>query len=264
MEYNYKYGQQITKEIKKGKSIHDELESEVNVPIILQPKSYSDALYKSVYTSFMAIKALKENKKTREIQLYGSIGGYKVVGKMDQLEIKNDEVVILEDKTRQSDKIPSEAQQLVQKIQVMMYKKLMDDLREGLYGFENFRAGYHTNELKLSEEFKRQLSTMDVSSQLQDLTAIAQKYFESIKSVGKTSDTLQIRYINQFTGKEIKLYKFQYSSEEMSDIIKYALKYWNGTRKAAVVPESESWKCNWCVFYGKECKEYWHDSQKVL
>lgn len=264
MEYNYRYGQKITKEIKSGKVMHDELESEVNVPIILQPKSYSDALYKSIYTSFMALKSFEENKKTREVQLYGSIGGYNVVGKMDQLEHKDGTVVISEDKTRSSDKVPTEAQQLTQRIQVMMYKKLMDDLKEGQYGFDNFKVGYHTQELKITEEFKRQLTAMAVDASLQDVTSISKKYFDSIKKVARTSDTLHIRYINQFTGKEIKLYKFQYKKEEMDEIIKYVLKYWNGTRKAMPVPEEEKWKCNWCVFYGKECKEWWTESQKVL
>ena len=79
MEFNYKYGKKITAAIKAGTSLHEELEGEVNVPIILQPTGYADFLYKSLYTSYMALLALKKNKKTREVQVYGSISGYKIV-----------------------------------------------------------------------------------------------------------------------------------------------------------------------------------------
>ncbi|MGD0729572.1 MAG: PD-(D/E)XK nuclease family protein [Candidatus Micrarchaeaceae archaeon] len=262
MEFNYRYGQKIFKEMKEGKAIHEELENEVNVPIILQPKSYSDALYKSIYTSLEALKALKANKKTREVQVYGSINGYKVVGKIDQLEIKDDKIIVSEDKTRANEKIPSESQQLVHKIQLMFYKKLLDDLRDGFYNFQNFDAAYHTDKLQITDEFKRQLDAMKIESSLQNVNSVSKAFFNSFRTIGTISDTLHIRYINQFTGKEIKMHKFEYKKEEMNGIITYILKYWNGERKAAPVPEDEMWKCNWCVFYGKECKTWW--KQKVL
>ena len=55
MEYNYRYGQKITRAMKEGKAMHAELEDEVNVPILLQPRSYPDSLYKNLYTSLEAI-----------------------------------------------------------------------------------------------------------------------------------------------------------------------------------------------------------------
>jgi exonuclease V len=262
MEYNYKFGQRITKEIKKGKSIHDELEGEVNVPIILQPKNYADALYKTIYTSTEALKALVKNKKTREVQLYGSIGGYSVVGKIDQLEIKSDKVVIVEDKTRANGNIPSDAQQLVHKIQVLVYKKMLDDLKDGLYGYQNFEMAYHIKSLILTEEFKRQLDAIKIDGGMQTIQSVAKDFFNTLNAIGSIDNTLHIRYINQFTGEEIKQHKIEYSKEEVDGIIKYILKYWNGERESMPVPETESWKCKFCVFYGKECKVWWN--QKAL
>ncbi len=88
MELGYLYGHEIeTKEIAKGKEIHEELESETNVPILLQAKSYADFMYKSLYTTYEALETLKRNKKSRELLLYGNLGKFKVVGKMDELEI---------------------------------------------------------------------------------------------------------------------------------------------------------------------------------
>lgn len=257
MEYNYKYGQKITKEIKKGKVIHEELENDVNVPIILQPKNYADALYKTIYTSTEALRALKTNKKTREVQLYGSIGGYSVVGKIDQLEMRDGKVVISEDKTRANGNIPSDSQQLVHKIQVLVYKKLLDDLKEGLYGYNNFEMAFHIRSLTLTEEFKRQLDALKIDGPSQDVQSVAKTFFGTMNSMGSIDNTLYIRYINQFTGEEIKQHRLEYKKEEMDGIIRYVLKYWNGERASAPVPEQEQWKCNYCVFFGKECKAWW-------
>lgn len=257
MELNYKYGQRITREIKEGKTIHEELENEANVPIILQPKNYADALYKTIYTSLEALKALKEKKKTREVQIYGSINGYSVVGKIDQLEMRDDKVVISEDKTRASGNVPSESQQLVHKIQVIVYKRMLDDLREGNYGFNNFEVAYHIDKLKMTDEFKRQLDALKISSSLQNIQAVSKDLFGEFKKLGSVSETLHIRYIDQFTGKEIKSHRIEYSKDELDSIIKYVLKYWNGERQSTPVPEDEKWKCRFCVFYGKECKVWW-------
>ena len=51
MELNYIHGAKITAEIKKGRALHEELENETNVPIVLMPKSYADVMYKMIYTS---------------------------------------------------------------------------------------------------------------------------------------------------------------------------------------------------------------------
>jgi exonuclease V len=262
MEYNYRYGQKITREIKEGKTIHEELESEVNVPILLQPKNYADVMYKIMCTNVEALKALRAKKKTREVQVYGSVGGYTIVGKIDQLELIDGSVVISEDKTRANGNIPSDAQQLVHKIQVIVYKKMLDDLKEGLYGYQNYEAAYHINSLQITDEFKRQLDAMKIDGSMQDIPSMAKKFFNEVKSFDAISESLYIRYIDQFTGKEIKSHKVQYNKEEMDGIMKYILKYWNGERQSMPVPENESWKCRFCVFYGKECKVWWN--QKAL
>jgi len=263
MEYNYKYGKKMTTAaLKEGRMLHEELEGEVNVPIILQPKNYPDFMYKSLYTSYMALDALKKNKKTREVQIYGSIMGYKVVGKIDQLDLKDGKVAILEDKTRASDNVPSDNQRITHRIQAMAYKKLIDDIMEGSYTVDNFIRAYHTGTMKLTEEFIRQLDALAISKELQNIDTVATRFFKDMKTFGKTSDTLYIRYINQFTGKEIDLYKFQYSDDEMQGIIKYVMKYWSGERKSMPVPEQEKWKCSYCVYFGKECTVWWQ--QKVL
>ncbi|MDE1833147.1 MAG: PD-(D/E)XK nuclease family protein [Candidatus Micrarchaeota archaeon] len=262
MELNYIHGPSITKEIKKGSRIHEELEGETNVPIVLQPKSYADSLYKSLYTSHQAIATLKEKGVTREVQVYGSIGGYKVVGKIDQLQSENGETAILEDKTRGDDRPPSDAQVLTHRVQVIIYKKLLDDVTSGDYNSKNFNMAYRTASLRMTDEFVRQLDANQIDKSLQDVGTIAGLFFEDMRTLNKISNTLYVRYLNQYTRKEIKLERLAYDRNEAQGIITHMLKFWNGERKSLPVPENEKWKCNFCAFFGKECKVWWQ--QKVL
>ncbi|MCL5114924.1 MAG: exonuclease V [Candidatus Marsarchaeota archaeon] len=257
MELNYLYGQKITAEIRKGRQIHGALESETNIPIILMPKSYADSFYKGLFTSLMALKALKEKGKTREVQVYGSIDGFKIVGKIDQLEMKDGEVVIQEDKTRGSDNLPSEAQMLTHRVQVMLYRRLLEDIQSKKYAVDNFKKMFGASTLLLTGEFKRQLQSLEVENDMMSVNAVADKLFSEFQRMGRISNTLQIRYINQFTGKQTKLEKVEYTSSEMDGIAKFVMEYWKGGRNAMPVPMEEKWKCNFCAFFGKECKVWW-------
>ncbi len=257
MELNYIHGSKITEEIKKGRELHEELESEVNVPIILMPKSYADFMYKVLYTSVRALEALQKNKISREIQVYGAINGFTTVGKIDQLQIKDEELQVWEDKTRSNDNVPSEPQMLSHKVQVMLYKKMVEDLRAKIYTLEMFRKKYGITSLRITEEFARQLDALRVEKPMQTVEAVAQLYFDLFARLPRLSATLHIRYMNQFTGKEIKLYRFDYDENEMQKELDYVLKYWKGERESMPVPKGESWKCNYCAFFGKECKVWW-------
>ncbi|EET90062.1 MAG: PD-(D/E)XK nuclease family protein [Candidatus Micrarchaeales archaeon] len=257
MELNYIVGPKITAEIKKGLAMHQDLEKESNVPVILQPKSYSDVMYKILYTNCVAIDTLKENKKSREIAIYGSANGYKMVGKIDELELKNGEVVVFEDKTRATDKVPSEPQMKTHKIQVMVYRKMLSDIAEGKYNEKNFKRSYDTQKLKITDEFQRQLAAIEVDKSMMTVDAVADMFFEKCRRIGKIGNTLYLRYINQFTGKVVKLHKFEYSESEFNSTMEFSLKYWNGEREALPVPFEEKWKCPFCAFFGKECKVWW-------
>jgi exonuclease V len=259
MELNYIYGAKITAEIKKGRKLHEAMENETNtpIPIVLMPKNFADVMYKILYTSCCALDSLIKNKIAREIQVYGAINGFTLVGKMDQLELRDGEVFVWEDKTKTSDNVPTEPQMLAHKVQVMVYRKMMADLIDRVYTIDMFRKKYGITTLRVSDEFARQLDMLEIPKQMQTVDAVAIKFFETFPKLGKISDVLHIRYINQFTGKEIKLYKFNYDEKEINKELEFVLKYWNGERESLPVPESEKWKCGWCGFFGKECKVWW-------
>ena len=267
MELQYIHGTRITAEIKKGAAMHEDLESEINtpIPIVLMPKSYADVMYKILYTSSEALETLFKNKKAREIQIYGAINGFPLVGKMDQLEIRDGEVFVWEDKTKTNDNLPNEPQLNTHKIQVMIYRKMVADIKDKLYTIGDFRKKYGIMTLIVTAEFSRQLDALQIPKSMQGVDAVAQRYFALLAKIEKLSETLHIRYINQFTGKEIKTYRFTYDEKEMQAAMEFVLKYWKGDRESLPVPEAEKWKCNYCSFFGKECKVWWQErGQKGL
>jgi exonuclease V len=262
MELHHLFGRKITKEIKAGRKMHEALENESNAPVALEPRSYADYLYKQLYTGGLGIATMEKSGLTREIPVYGSINGYKLVGKIDQLNVgPNKEVIITENKVRTNDKSPSDAQIESNKIQLLFYKKMMDDIQSGSYTSENFKRSYGTNTLKVTEEFVRQINALGVRKEMQSIDAVADFFFKSVANMGKVGDDIVLKYVNQFTGETIKMCTLKYDSGEMSRASDYVMKYWRGERESLPVPESEKWKCNICMFFGKECKVWWPQNE---
>lgn len=257
MELRYRFGEKITKEIKKGKAIHEALEDEVNVPVMLEPRNYADFMYKSLYTSWLSLSSLVEKRRGREIQIYGSINGYKLVGRIDQLQMEEGKVVLLDDKTTASPKKPSDSQLNSNRVQLMIYRKMLEDICSGAYAEANFTMSYGIDRLTMSNEFLMQLRATGVPDELHDFRSITGAFFLKYRSIGSLSNTVRIRYIDQSTRDEIGSYSFEYSDTAAQEIITYVLKYWNKERDASPVPESEKWKCNRCAFFGNECKVWW-------
>ncbi len=257
MELNYLYGKKITKQIFAGTTFHENLENKVNIPIILDPRNYADYLFKDFYKSYIALNSLDKNKKAREITIYGTLNNFKLIGKIDQIELKNNSIILIEDKTRSSGVIPSESQMITQKIQIMVYKKMLDDIINKKFTFEMFKDSYSLDKLYLTDEFRRQLNAIKIEKDLQNLEIIVNKFFNMISQIKNLSNELRLRYINQSTGKEIKLYKFNYDDNYIKGVLDFSLKYWTGQRKPISVQESEKWKCSFCKFFGNECKIWW-------
>ncbi len=262
MELNYLFGGKITKEIKQGKQLHEALESETNVPIVMEPRSYADVVYKTLYTSYAALQALLNNGRSREIQIYGRINGFDMAGKIDMLEIKDGSTIVWEDKTKASDNLPSDPQFLTHRVQIMLYKRLIDEIRNGKYTVQEYKKTHGTSRLVPTSQFIRQLDALSIGKELQTVDAVADSYFEEYMKLPDLSPKLKIRYLNQFTGKEIKTYEVDYDADEMGSMLDFALGYWKGERESLPVPKEEAWKCNYCVFFGKECKAWW--KQKPL
>lgn len=264
MELEYIYGSSQTKEEKTGKKIHELLENKINIQIDLAPKSYADFVYKILYTNYVGITELLKNKKTREVNIFGRIGGISLRGKIDQLHMKDGKIIILENKTKSRDEPPYAAQLLTHRVQVMFYKKMLEELRNGAYTLDMFRDDYWIKNLSLTWEFKQQIAMLNISNELTTIDGISNRFFDIVHELPEINNTVYIRYSNQFTEKLIKMYKLNYTEKEYGELSQYSLNYWNGIREALTVPENEQWKCKFCSFFGNKCKVWYKTENKVL
>ena len=258
MELNYLYGKRYTKEMAKGTKIHEELQAETYVPLTVEPINYTDFLYKELYENYLALKGLKQRGVGREIRIFGSINGFKINGKIDELKLVNGKVVVVEVKTRETRYAINEAVVKPHRVQAMLYKYMLNEIVSRSYTHENFENAYLKGLKPLSERFLDQLKALGIESSLLSIESVYKRMFDEIYTLPPISDELELHYIDRFTGEEVQRMKFKYNDEELKKILIYAMKYWNGEVKARPVSEEEKWKCRFCRFYGKECKVWYN------
>lgn len=270
MELNYLYGKKYTRAMAAGKELHGELEEEVHVPLEVEPITYADFLYKEGYEAQSSLQVLKSRKICRELHVYGSINAYRLSGKIDEIRIKDGKSVIIENKTVSlnarlsgsdiSKRIFSEVSTRSHRVQVMLYRKMLSDIKEGMFTFDNFAGAYSLGRLAISERFKKELSNASIPDEMQSLDAVYKKVFEEIYAMPGLSDALEVHYIDRYSGQEIGVLGVDYTYEEMQKIIVHSLGYWNGERSAEPVSMEENWKCRSCKFFGKECRVWYNVS----
>ncbi len=257
MEYNYLYGKKYTKYMAQGKQLHQELQQEVYVPLTIEPVTYGDFLYKTAYENYRSMRSLKEKGLCRELRVYGSLNGYRLSGQIDELKVVNDRTVVVERKTTDVDRKFTEAYTRPHIVQVMLYRKMLGDIREKKYTEENFAKIYEVGKTTLSDVFKRELNAMGLQGEMLDTGAMYRKMFGEMYTMPTLDDRLEVVYVDRFSGKQISSIQVEYKEDEMGERISNVMKYWNGERESAPVVEAEKWKCNFCKFFGKECKAWW-------
>ncbi|MCL4381112.1 exonuclease V [Candidatus Marsarchaeota archaeon] len=263
MELNYLFGPKFVapEKVDAGKRLHEELEKEISVPIDLQPKNYADYLFKDFYKGYTSMSLLGKNKKAREISIYGMEDNFKLIGKIDEIDIRDGSAVIVENKTRESNKIPSEAQTLTNKIQIIIYRKLLNDILQNRFGYEKFNAVYSLTRMHLTAEFVTQLDALGVEKGMQSLNEVSKKFFDSIARMKNMDDEMYLKYINRNTGEVMKSVEIKYDENYARDVLAFTMKYWRGARQALPVPEKETWKCSFCKFRGNECKAWYNGAE---
>lgn len=261
MELNYLHGKEYTKAMAGGAKIHKELEKEAHVAIEAKPLSYADFLYKEAYENYLALKSLNEKGIGREIKVYGSMNGFKVSGKIDELKLKDGKVMVIESKTKSLNaKLDGgnitdikETTMRTHKMQVMLYKRLLEDLQKKNYTYQNFYNSYGIKTMVLSEQFLKQIELLGIPAEIRNLNSIYNLMFEQINKMPEISNTLTISYLDRASGKEFAAVNIEYNKADFDKVLVDVMGYWLGEREARPVIKEENWKCNWCKFFGKEC-----------
>ena len=145
-------------------------------------------------------------------------------------------------------------------MQVFTYRKLLSDIRAKNYTYDNFTKIYKFTK-GLSDVFKRELKAMGIHEELIDTYAMFKKMFEEVYTIPEIGNTMEVTYVDRFSGKQMSSVEIEYKDYEMNKYATYALQFWNGERESAPVVKEESRKCTFCKFFGNECKVWWNQAK---
>ncbi len=258
MELYYTDGEKQTYVMQQGSAIHEKMQSEVYVPLCVEPASWADRLYKTAYENILTLNTLKKDKLGREFKVYGSLNAYSIAGQIDEFRMVDGKVVVVENKTTNAGRKLGAEYTRPHIVQVMLYRKLLDDIRSRSYSVQNFTAYYKLDSLKLSDGFVEGLKSIGFKDNLIGLREIYERMFDDVAALPELSDDLVVHYLDRETKGTITEMAVKYDREAINKDVIYAMKYWSGEREAAQVPEGEKWKCNMCRFFGKQCKRWWN------
>ena len=253
MELNAMFGSKKTYAMQKGTNVHAQMQEKVYVELKAQPLNYADRLYKEAYDNCLNLSKLKSEGRCREIKIYGSINGYTIVGKVDELRLVNGMILVVEDKTTHGSEEISEAKMRTNKVQIMLYRRLIGDIVGKEYTYQNFASAYKIEGMQMSDAFRESVLAQEIGREAADLKSIWSEFFEMLSSFGEVGDDLEIDYRDRNSGEIHSKAQLVYGKERFDKEMMHVMKYWNGEREAMPVVEEEKWKCRICPFFGKQC-----------
>ncbi len=257
MELNCLYKPAPTKAMEKGARMHAAWQAKVYVPLTVEPRTYPDVLYRNAYENYTTLQKLREEKIGRELMVYGSMNGYRFSGKIDELKVKEGKVVVVEDKTVYESMKVDEPHTRPHIVQVMLYRKMLEDIKNRLYSYDNFSNTYKIKGAKLSEEFVKGLHEIGLKEEYLSLESMYARMFQEMQNMPELSEDLEIRYTDRRSGRNVAELNIKYDRDTIDRNIAYAMRYWRGEREASPVTEPENWKCKPCKFFGNQCKVWW-------
>ncbi len=253
-----------TPAMQSGAAVHTTMQEKVYVKLVAEPVTWQDRQYKWAYENYAGLSKMSDDRYCREIRIYGSIDGFKISGQIDELLLSDGKVMIAEDKTILGEPGKVSLRFESDKVQSFIYKRLVDDIREGRYTYATFAKQHDILGRSLSPAFKKAINELGVKPELQTLEGIYTKLFEKLVSLPETSDKIELRYLDRDSKELLTDLYLPFESKQLEEYLNDAMKYWHGEREAQPVPEKEQWKCKMCKFFGKECKVWWTEPQKSL
>ena len=196
------------------------------------------------------ISLLNGQTVAREIPIFGAPFDEDVfiVGLIDELRFDptSFQLDLWEFKTRKYKSMPSKSQQYQHKLQVMLYKKLFDDLVKGKLTKQVIAKHL---KLDLSRTFGSDIQdTIDGKcltgtnlNQLLDVLFLRIQCMTCIGDIG-------IEYQHQGSKESLGMHSVNYDDEELEKLYKNYLQFWRGQRSVEGVDIEEAWKCQSCDF----------------
>ncbi|RIA85161.1 exonuclease V [Glomus cerebriforme] len=255
-------GRKETQAMKAGTEIHNELELQDHDIVSILTNTKEDSWGIKLYNLIFGLDSLLTSFKTRELPIFGFVSGLFVYGIIDQVEMKQMgdtfeyEWVISDTKTRMKPFLPNQTNIPPSvKYQLMLYKKLFDELAEGV--IDDIKI-FQTLQLNPDLEFSNELANFikincedfnekekEFKPNLRNLIKVVINHFGKI---WKSSNILEVSYKFQKDGRDLGSLYFEYDENQIENHLTKSTKYWKGDRKPEGVPIEEAWKCRNCEF----------------
>ncbi|XP_013381053.1 exonuclease V-like [Lingula anatina] len=197
------------------------------------------------------ISFLLGTKMRREIPIFGFPFSHNVfvIGLIDEIQFDPETFTfdILELKTRSSSRtLPSKAQSKSHSLQVMLYKKLFDDLVKGQ--ITKYSVAQHLR-LELDKNFGEDINNSITEHGLSclNLSELMDCVFEKMKSLTCINQLL-LEYCFQEDNSTIGITEVKYNEEWLKETCDHYMKYWKGERPVEGVDIEEAFKCQSCEF----------------
>ena len=255
VELELLYGKEETGDMRVGRERHEELFEEITPILVVRPETWIDEIFVRCYQMWSLSSKVLNEGMAREIPVYGRIGAMMVKGVIDELVIKNGELLVTETKVRASGSVPDYYAYIrVVEFQLSMYRLLLDHIIEERFTYADVMKCYRiTKDTTISETLYR--SFPEKSLFTTSLGVMVVTAFEAVKKLPHPSDTMVVRYENQ--DKEvIGEREFIFDRKALYRNIGFILGFWEGKREAVPVTKN-MWKCEYCPeVLRRECGAY--------
>lgn len=237
---------------------------EVHERVVVSTKTREDKWAVQLLNTYKQLAIIKEGKLEREISIFGDLFniGILINGIIDELQYSTEtEQLILTDlKTRRTNTLPGETQILGHKLQLMVYKILLDGLTRGSTKMEllaehlklNFAAklspsvGDYITNSGLQSVFTAEPSDDILELDFKDFVGTVSKLIRGLDLPPVTS--LVVHYESQVTNEVIGEREAEFDEGWAREMVESALRFWRGEREPTGPDIEDLWKCDTCQF----------------
>jgi exonuclease V len=158
---------------------------------------------------------------------------------------------VCDTKTRSSKSLPSASQVKATGLQLMLYNRLLGELRSGKTDFGMVLKLFELDgSARFSDSFIAEIAELDQSTPLEKILeknslwgmwSFVQKQIE--RSIDSMGDSMGVSYRNQDDGGLIGFQAVENEVNVLDDHLKVALAWWKGERSTVGVEIEDAWKC---------------------
>ena len=223
--------------------------------------------------TYTQLAIIKTGKVERELFVFGDPfnQGILVRGLIDQLQYTpdSDELILTDNKTRKSKSLPGTEQKRGTRLQLMLYKYMLDHMCLGITNAELLCKHLHLErDAELTKgplDYIRNcgLSSLFSSTGGVSLSGVGSNPMSARLKFGVVADcilqhiaglslpmvgSLMVQYEHQASGETLGVDQVEYDENWAKAEVEKSIEFWSGERPAHGVDIEDTWKCESCQF----------------